>query len=144
MKKIILAAALAVSFAAHAESWVMVQEAENGARLLVDVDKFVANKDTMANGPEIYLAAPFKYFMNGKSTDAVAFVIDRETCKMREGPLVKRTWDGKAWVTVETYWWSSSGTKMYDSAGQALCELYRIRSTPAPTQTPKKSGGFIT
>jgi hypothetical protein len=42
MKKsiIVACAAMALSFAAHAENWVMLMESTDGVRLLIDTDSF--------------------------------------------------------------------------------------------------------
>ena len=138
MKKSIVAGciALALTAVAHAETWIMVMEAKEGARLLVDVDSFGAKQwpnaaDASKPGP-IWIAA--RYMFYGPDGAGVPFIYTTalSSCKSGNGELVYQEWDGKSFANKGRYWWSSDGQKMYDAGGVTLCAI--AKEVTAPTK----------
>ena len=122
MKKGLLALSLAcAAMAAQAENWIMIQETDTGARLLVDVDSYKAIKGD--NGAP-FAAALFRFFKDGEAGEPFAYVVDTASCKNMNGTVYSRILENNKWVTSGKYWWSKNGNKMYDSGGEILCIAY--------------------
>jgi hypothetical protein len=139
MKKILLALSLSCAVvAAQAESWILVQEADTGSRLLVDVDSYQRN--IKGEDGTMFVGALFRFFDKGEAGEPFAFLVEAESCKSMNGSLTSRKWNGSKWVTTEKYWWSKDGNKMYDAGGTLLCGAYnkvRSESTPKTGATGK-------
>lgn len=123
MKRILLALSLSCAvIAAHAENWTMVQESDNGSRLLVDIDSYRNN--TKGDDGTIFVAAMFRFFSNGEAGSPFLYITEADSCKRMNGTLYSRKWENGKWVTTDKFWWSKNGSKMYDSAGELLCDVY--------------------
>lgn len=136
LKTILASILLTTALAAQAENWVMVSESDQNVRLLVDSDGFTSAKGD--DGTPV-IAAPFTFFSaDGQRTPTFAYVTTVTSCRTRNGILLYRTLENNAWVTKQTYFWSVNGKKMYDVAGNALCDILDVRMKEA-IPTAKKS-----
>lgn len=133
LKKFLASTLLTVSLAANANNWIMVQEADNGNRLIVDIETFMVTKGD-DNTPLV--AAIFSYVEDGKLGEPFAFVTDLKSCTTRNGLIHHRMYDGVKWNTVQRYFWSKNGRKMYDAGGMALCDMLEVK-----VRQPTKGSG---
>lgn len=135
MKNTIAAIALALTTLAApaAEKWVHVLDGEDGTRMIVDVASFAR-----AQGDEgaTYIGANFRYVSDGKINPVFIFVTELASCKSGAGELYARVLRDGRWVTRDTYFWSQSGTKLYDHGAQALCTLLSASEEHQRTRTP--------
>ena len=136
MKKSIIAAcaALALTAVAHAENWIMVMEATEGVRLLVDIDSFGAKQwpnPTDATQPVLWIAAKFVYYDTNGAGLPFIYTTKFDSCKSGNGELVYQEWDGKNYANKTRYWWSTDGKKMYDAGGVSLCTIAKAVAAPA-------------
>lgn len=144
MKKTLIAAcaALALSFAAHAENWIMVMEAKEGPRLLVDMDSFGAKTWPDASGATnpgiLWIAAKFMFYNADGAGTPFLYTTRYESCKTGNGELVYQEWDGTHFANKGRYWWSTDGGKMHDSGGLALCTI--AKAVAAPAKQKQQSG----
>lgn len=128
MKKVLGALALSLSMAASAENWVMVTDADNGTRMLVESDSWVIQKDkTDVNSP-YYIAAMFRFISDSKYGDPFLYITKADSCGKGRGELVMREYENEKWVTIDKKWFEVTGPKMYDQAGKALCEIFQVRA----------------
>lgn len=140
MKKMFVLLALVSSLATASEDWVFVVDSTDGVRLLIDSTSFLVSTDKTTKNKQnnpFYVGARFKYVdpVTGDGTP-FAFVQNVNTCIANHGEILYREYQKGKWATAGRYWWDSNGTKMYDTAGQLLCEVLKeqIKLTrPAPT-----------
>lgn len=124
-KALILLSICLATVSAHAEDWQLLQEAENGVRMLVDIKSIAPINMTShgMQGPAI--GAKFRYIDdNGVATVPFIFVTAISSCKSMNGELQQGTLQGGKWVPEKKYWWSENGSKMYDASGNFLCKVY--------------------
>ncbi len=125
MKKIIAAVLLAVvSSSVLAEKWSMIDESkESDLRVLVDSDSWKVTEDKGTS----YIYATYRFVKEGVPGKDLTYLTGLDSCKNRNGTLYQRAnIDGK-WTTVNQYWWSKQGTKLFDSIGGALCDILEVR-----------------
>lgn len=124
MKKLLIASLLALSsLGAYAERWVPVIDGNSGNRLIVDVDSFTTSVDEGT----VYLVAIFRIVTNGEMGTDMVFLTDSGNCRGMSGTLFHRSKASGKWETVQKWWWSKHGTKLYDSAGETLCDILSVR-----------------
>jgi hypothetical protein len=135
-KSILAATLLATSLTASATNWVMVTESQE-ARLLVNSDSFTTVK---GDDGTLLIAAQFSYVKDGTMSPAIAYVTELNACRTRNGVLYGRAFENGAWVTKNTYFWSVNGNKLYDGAGNALCDILSVRVRES---SPKESSPTV-
>jgi hypothetical protein len=112
---------------AHAANWIMVDETDDGIRMLVDVDTWRLTKQS-ENDDDITAAAMFRFVTSdGKLQKPFAYVNYVKSCASGNGELFMRDYDGTSWSTTTKHWWSRGGSKLYDRAGAALCDIFKVR-----------------
>lgn len=137
LKTLLASLVLASSISAGATNLVMVMESDQGIRLVVDSDSFVA---VPADDKTPLIAARFSYVKDGEFTTPFAYVTEVASCKTRNGPLYYRVQEGNTWITKQKYFWSANGNKMYDAAGNALCDILEVRiQESSPSKHKSKS-----
>lgn len=121
--KFFLLVILMASIPAYAENWQMLADSQDGQRLIVDVDsanidKYTKNVKTKEVG--IRVRASMMYIDPNVQTRPFISAIDGDDCIYRQAGSIVNVFDKK---TVDTYFWSMQGTKMYDTQGQWLCNF---------------------
>lgn len=128
MKKVLGALALSMSMAVSAENWVRVSDAEDGTRMLVESDSWVINKDKTDENSPWYIAAQFRFVTDSRYGKVFLYVTKAESCDKGRGELVQREYENEKWTTVGKTWFESTGPKMYDQGGKALCDIFAQRA----------------
>ena len=130
MKKMIgvLALAFMASMAMASETWMSVIDADDGTRMLIDAESYMISRDKEDANSPVYLGAKFRYVVPGSGPETpFVLVTDATTCMKGQGELIYRTRKNDSWVTAGRYWWSTDGTKMYDTAGKTLCAVLKAK-----------------
>ena len=123
IKPLIVSCLLTLGSLANATNIVMVSETNDGTRLVVDSDSFIIQKDNNIS----FIGAQFAYVTEGEFSTPFAFVTEVNACRNRNGLIHYRVLENNAWVTRNKYFWSSAGTKMFDRAGESLCDILDVR-----------------
>lgn len=147
MKRLVLLVTLLItSNLALAENWQLVEDSDEGARLIADVDSLKAElyqKDDKVRGTRI--SSIMRIVLTESITDSFIVAIDGNDCLAKQaGPVVNVLPSGK----VNTYFWSIDGNRMYDAQGQWLCAVFykavvekkklpKSNATPAKKAQPK-------
>ena len=144
MKKSIITGciALALTAVAHAENWIMVMDAKEGVRLLVDIDSFGAKNwpnPADASQQVLWLGARFMFYGPDGAGQPFIYTTKFDSCKSGNGELVYQEWDGKNFANKGRYWWSNDGQKMYDAGGVTLCAI--AKEVAAPTKQKSSAKG---
>lgn len=134
MKKFLIVAALALSAVAstaHAE-WTMITDSADGStRLLGEVGSLETSKNN--KGITVF-TGKFGFAANGDITTVYAGVL-ASSCAAGSGQLLIGYMD----ETKEKYFWSSTGTRLYDFIALILCAPHQ-----SPTKPAIKSNGYTT
>jgi hypothetical protein len=141
MKKLFALAALTASLSVSAAThWVTIMDSENGnARLLVDAESW---KPVKSDDGSTFIVAVFRYIKDGTPQPTFVFVTQPSTCHEGGGQLYHRELEKNEWVTKYKFWWSDTGSKMYDAGGMALCEIMKVRLEDKPDVPKTKPGTF--
>jgi hypothetical protein len=115
----------------------MIDEAKDGSlRVLVDSESWTISKD----GGNNYLVAQFRFVRDGVPGEPVVYITEAPSCVNRTGQLWQRAIRDGKWTTVNQYWWSKHGQKLYDSIGGALCDIFEVRMEESTKKPTKESG----
>lgn len=138
IKHAIICAGIMAALTAQAKDsdWMPVGEDNSGARLVINTASFNRTPDNKnkKNSP-MYVSAVFKLFGGKDAGEPFALVTDEENCETMSGRLFMRVYKAPSWETVETYFWSDKGTKLYDFGAVALCRILEVHKS---MNTPKK------
>jgi hypothetical protein len=138
IRAITTALLLSTATAAAAENWQLVQDSENGSRLIadfdsVDVTNYIKNEKTKEVG--IRAHGVMEVLTPDGPTGAFTAIIDVDDCLKRQaGPIVNLFADGK----TNTYFWSSRGDRLYDAQGQWLCAIVTIANATVEAKKSKE------
>lgn len=112
---------LTISFSAIAEQWVLVDETVDGnTRLLIDIDSFSVDK----NKNNIYVAgAGFSVYDQSGKQPSFYGALPIESCQKDNGEFIIGFGDS----STKRYWWSKFGSRLYDSAANAICFIMKSR-----------------
>lgn len=130
----VLVTALLVSAIATAENLQLVEDAANGTRLLVDTDSVkITPYSKNSKGDSIAVSARMVYY--GPNNDIVEFVtgVDAEDCLTKNGGTIVNVYPDRS---QSSYFWSASGSKLYDAQGQWLCMVF-LKAADTPVSQPK-------
>lgn len=126
-RSIVVSGLCTIALTASAANWVKLSEADDGDRLLIDLDTFTANTD----GGQAFIGAIFQVAKGDGSglIDPTAMVIPMQSCASKGGMIQQRTYDQQKsqWVTKKIFYWSSDGNRFYDFSGVALCTMLKLR-----------------
>jgi hypothetical protein len=128
MKKLFISllSIVAISVSAQ-ENWVIVEDSTDGqTRLIVNSESFTANKDKTVKDSPIQIGAMFRTFNDGVLSEFV-MITNVESCKNNGGEITVRKLDEGKWKTTGKFFWVTTGKRLYDSAGQALCIILEVR-----------------
>jgi hypothetical protein len=118
MYKVLLVVSLLLSTNVNAGTWKLLNENDEGGRLLVDVDSAVIDtydKDGKGDGTRVH--AQLRYVDKDGVVSFVG-VIDGAECITQQGGELINLFEND---TTKTYFWSDLGNRLYDSEGRWLC-----------------------
>src|SRR5689334_14961065 len=100
MKRVlILLSVCLAAFSAHAEDWQLLQEAEKGVRMLVDIDSISNGRILIGDEQVPAVGAKFRYVdTDGSKTSPFIFVTPISSCKGMNGELQQGSFKDDKWV----------------------------------------------
>lgn len=116
---------LAVSMTATAQdqSWYTVTDSTEAARLQMELGSMLVKKVD----DSYFMAVKFRVAKQGEIVDSFVLVTDVKTCIEGGGTLYRRDRKDDDFVTTGKFWWSPTGSKLFDAAGDAMCKLLKAK-----------------
>jgi hypothetical protein len=139
MYKVLLVVSLLLSTNVNAGTWKLLNENDEGGRLLVDVDSAVIDtydKDGKGDGTRV--RAHMRYIEKDGELFFVG-VIDGAECITQQGGALVNLFEDN---TSKTYFWSDLGNRLYDSEGRWLCG-YLIDVLETMAEKPQRAAPKI-
>lgn len=104
---------------ALAQDWRIVADSADGSRLLVDVSTVNVEKYKKGDKLEgIRIYAVMSYIAKSEEFVFTSTIDVGECLGKRSGSLISKSKN-----SIDTYFWSFEGNKMYDAQGQWLCGI---------------------